>query len=72
SRWREWTARRRALIVLDNARDAAQVAPLLPGSPACRVLVTTRNRLTGLDGASSLSLDTLSQQEAASYFARVV
>ncbi|MEU4981681.1 tetratricopeptide repeat protein [Streptomyces sp. NPDC021969] len=72
TRWREWTARRRALVVLDNARDAAQVVPLLPGSPACRVLVTTRNRLAGLDGSASLFLDTLSGQEAASLFARVV
>ncbi|MGW2293054.1 AfsR/SARP family transcriptional regulator [Streptomyces violaceorubidus] len=71
ARWREWTARRRALVVLDNARDAAQVAPLLPGSPACRVLVTTRNRLAGLEGAASLLLDGLSGQEAASLFARV-
>ncbi|MFC8567187.1 tetratricopeptide repeat protein [Streptomyces sp. NPDC057245] len=71
ARWREWTARRRALVVLDNARDAAQVAPLLPGSPACRVLVTTRNRLAGLDGAAPLFLDTLSEQEAESLFTRV-
>ncbi|CAL9630704.1 Regulatory protein AfsR [Streptomyces sp. enrichment culture] len=72
ARWREWTARRRALVVLDNARDAAQVAPLLPGSPACRVLVTTRNRLAGLDGAAPLFLDTLSEQEAESLFTRIV
>ncbi|MFD7064572.1 tetratricopeptide repeat protein [Streptomyces sp. NPDC059906] len=72
TRWREWTARRRVLLVLDNVRDAAQVAPLLPGARACRVLVTTRNRLAGLDGASSVFLDTLSGQEAASLFTRVV
>ncbi|WP_240330535.1 tetratricopeptide repeat protein [Streptomyces sp. CB09001] len=72
ARWREWTARRRVLLVLDNVRDAAQVAPLLPGARDCRVLVTTRNRLAGLDGAASLFLDTLSGQEAASLFARVV
>ncbi|WP_224334923.1 AfsR/SARP family transcriptional regulator [Streptomyces olivaceus] len=71
TKWREWTARRRALLVLDNVRDAAQVAPLLPGSPACRVLVTTRNRLAGLDGAAPLLLDTLSGQEAESLFTRV-
>ncbi|MFJ7239117.1 AfsR/SARP family transcriptional regulator [Streptomyces olivaceus] len=72
TRWREWTARRRALVVLDNARDAAQVTPLLPGSPACRVLVTTRNRLAGLDGAAPLFLDTLSEQEAQLLFTRIV
>ncbi|MBZ6199820.1 tetratricopeptide repeat protein [Streptomyces olivaceus] len=72
TRWREWTARRRALVVLDNARDAAQVTPLLPGSPACRVLVTTRSRLAGLDGAAPLFLDTLSEQEAQFLFTRIV
>jgi DNA-binding SARP family transcriptional activator/tetratricopeptide (TPR) repeat protein len=72
TRWREWTARRRALVVLDNVRDAAQVAPLLPGSPTCRVLVTTRSRLAGLDGATSLFVDTLSRAEAAALFTRIV
>ncbi|MFJ5175675.1 AfsR/SARP family transcriptional regulator [Streptomyces griseoviridis] len=72
ARWREWTARRHALVILDNVRDAAQIGPLLPGSHTCRVLVTTRNRLSGLDGATSLSLDTLSRAEAAALFTRIV
>ncbi|NEC86710.1 tetratricopeptide repeat protein [Streptomyces sp. SID12501] len=72
TRWREWTARRRALVVLDNVRDAAQVGPLLPGSPTCRVLVTTRSRLAGLDGATDLFVDTLSRTEAAALFTRIV
>ena len=64
---------RRMLIVLDNARDVAQVRPLLPGSPGSLVVVTSRNELTGLvaaEGAVLLTLDVLSCAEAHEMLAR--
>jgi DNA-binding SARP family transcriptional activator/tetratricopeptide (TPR) repeat protein len=57
----------RMLIVLDNARDAAQIRPLLPGAPGCLVLITSRNRLAelvALDGAVPLSVGLLTVEEA--------
>ncbi|KOX06513.1 regulatory protein AfsR [Streptomyces sp. NRRL B-1140] len=71
--YRSLLARRRVLILLDNVRDAEQVRPLLPGSPGCLVIVTSRNRLTGLvagEGAHPLTLDQLSPAEAHDLLAR--
>jgi tetratricopeptide (TPR) repeat protein len=65
--YRSILADRRVLVVLDNARAPDQVRPLLPAGPGCLVLVTSRNRLTGLaarDGARLLALDVLSADEA--------
>jgi DNA-binding SARP family transcriptional activator/tetratricopeptide (TPR) repeat protein len=61
------------LVVLDNASNAAQVRPLLPGSPDCLVVVTSRNQMTGLvaaEGATLISLDLLSDDEAHEMLAR--
>ncbi|MEH1098300.1 AfsR/SARP family transcriptional regulator [Micromonospora sp. CPCC 205561] len=58
---------RRLLILLDNARDAEQVRPLLPGPSGCLVLVTSRNRLTGLvatDAVTPVNLDLMTAVES--------
>jgi DNA-binding SARP family transcriptional activator/Tfp pilus assembly protein PilF len=66
--FRTVTAQRRVLIVLDNARSAAQVRPLLPGAGSARTIVTSRNRLSGLivrEGLIPLYLDVLPPPAAA-------
>jgi DNA-binding SARP family transcriptional activator len=63
---------RRVLILLDNARDAAQVRPLLPGSSTCAVLVTTRNRTPDLASTRFVDLNVLEDTEALALFSKIV
>ncbi|MFD0358160.1 ATP-binding protein, partial [Streptomyces sp. NPDC127110] len=63
---------RRVLVLLDNARDAAQVRPLLPGTAGCAALVTSRVRMSGLAGAHLVDLDVMSPEEALQLFTRIV
>lgn len=69
--WRARMAGQRALLVLDNASDSAQVTPLLPSGPHTLVLVTSRRRLIDLD-STSIALDVLSPEQAEEMFRRVV
>ncbi|MEV8033268.1 BTAD domain-containing putative transcriptional regulator [Streptomyces sp. NPDC086182] len=63
---------RRVLVLLDNARDAAQVRPLLPGTEGCAALVTSRIRMVDLAGAHLVDLDVMSPEEALQLFTKIV
>ncbi|WP_228921902.1 BTAD domain-containing putative transcriptional regulator [Streptomyces sp. DH7] len=73
--FRSLTARRRLLVVLDNARDSATVRTLLPGGAGCVTLVTSRHRLEGLiasDAARPVPLDTLETDDGTALLAGVL
>lgn len=69
--YRSILAERRILVLLDNARDAEQVSPLLPGSPGCAAIVTSRVKLADLPSARLVDLDVMEPDEALSLFATV-
>ena len=70
--YRACLADRRVLVVLDDAASEAQVRPLLPGTSGCAVLVTSRARLVGLEGARLLDLEVLPSGQAVELLARIV
>jgi tetratricopeptide (TPR) repeat protein/transcriptional regulator with XRE-family HTH domain len=72
TRYRTLLAGRQVLIVLDDARDAAQLRPLLPGSASCAVLITTRGQMLDLIGARSIDLDLLPHEDADALFTEMV
>lgn len=69
--YRSQLANKRALILLDNAASSAQVRPLLPGSPSCAVLVTSRSSLGALAGAQLLKLEVMPEEEAVQLLAHL-
>ncbi|MFJ1588808.1 hypothetical protein ACIOD0_00955 [Kitasatospora albolonga] len=65
--WRAATSSLRLLLVVDDARSAAQVRPLLPAGPGSRVLVAGRQRLLGLDTDLRLTVEPLDTPGAADH-----
>ncbi|MGA8461579.1 MAG: BTAD domain-containing putative transcriptional regulator, partial [Streptosporangiaceae bacterium] len=73
--YRSLLSGRRALVLLDNARSAEQVRPMLPGTPGCAAVVTSRDALSGLvarDGAQRLELDVLPAADAAALLSSLI
>jgi tetratricopeptide (TPR) repeat protein/transcriptional regulator with XRE-family HTH domain len=69
--WRDRLAGRQLLLVLDDAAGSEQVRPLLPGAGGSLVLVTSRRRLSALEDATAVSLDTLPPSQAAELLVRL-
>ncbi|MFI0901596.1 BTAD domain-containing putative transcriptional regulator [Streptomyces sp. NPDC020983] len=70
--YRSTLSGRRVLALLDNAYDAAQIRQLLPGTPGCAALVTSRVRMVDLEGAHLVDLDVMSPEESLLLFTRIV
>ena len=70
--YRSLLSGKRAIIVLDNARDEAQVRPLLPGSATCAVIVTSRRVLGALEGSKFINLPTLPKLKALDFLKKSI
>ncbi|MFI9327250.1 AfsR/SARP family transcriptional regulator [Kitasatospora sp. NPDC052868] len=70
--YRSLLASRRMLILLDNAQDAQQIQPLIPGVSGCSVLATSRSRLAGIPGAHLVDVEELTPEEALTLFSAIV
>ncbi|MFF4198304.1 tetratricopeptide repeat protein [Nonomuraea sp. NPDC001831] len=71
ARWRSRLAGKKMLLILDDASGPSQVDPLLPGTPGSLVLITSRSRMIGLDGAEALPLAPLPPEQATALFTRL-
>lgn len=72
AKFRTLVADRRVLVMLDNAASVDQVRPLLPAGPACAVLITSREMLTALEGATHLHLGVMFHDQATALLERLV
>ena len=73
--YRARLADRRVLVVLDDAGDLDQVGPLIPGTPGCAVIVTSRTEqpeLVAFHGAHPLTLDVLTDEDAVVLLAHII
>ncbi|MFJ2777596.1 MULTISPECIES: AfsR/SARP family transcriptional regulator [unclassified Kitasatospora] len=70
--YRSLLAKRRMLILLDNAQDADQLMPLIPGVSGCAVLATSRSRLAGIPGAHLVDVEEMTPEEALALFSTIV
>jgi len=70
--YRSMLAGRRVLILADDVAAAAQVRPLMPGSRGCAVLVTSSSRLADLEGARTIEVGPLSQDESVAFLAKII
>ncbi|GAA4924869.1 transcriptional regulator AfsR [Nonomuraea thailandensis] len=71
ARYRSLTSARHVLLILDNALDTRQVRPLIPAGSGCAVVITSRQVLTSVDGASQLNLPELDPAESTALLARI-
>jgi DNA-binding SARP family transcriptional activator len=70
--YRSCLAARRVLVVLDDVANEEQVLPLLPGSPTCAVITTSRHRLTGLPGAHHVPVEAFDAAESVEMLTKII
>ena len=70
--YRSCLANKRVLVVLDDVANEDQALPLLPGSPTCAVITTSRNRLTGLPGAYHVPVEAFGAAESFDMLTRII